>query len=140
MAVKTTRVGQRYTTTRLTIPLYLLPTARAICAGVVLLIVLAAFVLDAVQRPAQAVQEPQPIMMRPQIVYLIITATPLPPAPTAAPAVMAAPPTAEPVIIYEPIYIEVPVETMPTYAPPTTAPAVIGEVISWDGEVQQIAP
>ena len=128
----------RYTTTRLTIPLGALPRARAIAGGVVLAIVVLAFALDALERRPAATQEPQPLVVRPQIVYIVATPTPQPPAPTVEPAVMSEPPTAEPVIIYEPVYIEV--EAVPTVAPATAEPAVIGEVVSWDGNVQQIAP
>lgn len=105
------------TTTRLTHTLAprVRHRARIIAAVAVTLLVGAAFLQDALERRAAAVEQPQ-------IIYqsVIIIATPTP-APTAAPV-----PTAEPQIVYAtvevPIYVEAPVEAVPTYAPPTDAP------------------
>lgn len=112
MTVKTTRVGQRYTTTRLTLPLAYQPLARAIAGGVVAGLVLFAFGLDAIERrQAQPIQEAQPLIERPNVVFIVATPTPQPLPTPAQPVLMAAPPTAAPAVVYQtvevPVYVEV---------------------------------
>lgn len=108
--VKTTRVYSGRTTRRLTRPLAGDPTVRALGAALLGVITLAALVVSAHIEAGQPIQEAQPLVARPQIVYIIATPSPMP-APTAEPAMVAAPPTAAPEVIYAtvevPVYVEV---------------------------------
>lgn len=87
---------------------------RYIAAGLMVFLVLVAFIADTIER-RQAKAQPA----APQIVIMIATPTPQPLAPTATPLPTPEPPT--PIIIYEqvPVYIEVP--AAPEVAPPTYA-------------------
>lgn len=113
---------------------------RYVAAGLVAFLVLSSIALDIRERRQAA----QAMPATPQIVIMIATPSPRPPEPTATPM-----PTPAPVVIVQtvevpvevPVYVEAaPEPAPPTIAPPTQQPAVIGEVVDWDGNTTQIAP